>query len=97
MLDVWLILFVAQFQFIMMHEARPSREEYDLDNCARSCTATGDAGVAPTMALSPITLTAIRSRMKEAICVLNAVVEPQRDDVHRTSGSGLASFLQDLR
>lgn len=49
------------------------------------------------MALSPITLTAIRSRMKEAICVSNAVVEPQRDDVHRTSGSGLASFLQDLR
>ena len=95
MLDVWLILFVAQIELIMMHAARLSREEYDLDNCARSCT--GDAGVALTMALSPITLTAIRSRMKEAICVLNAVVEPQRDDVHRTSGSGLASFLQDLR
>ena len=95
MLDVCLILYVAQIELIMMHAARPSREEYDLDNCARSCT--GDAGVAPTMALSPITLTAIRSRMKEAICVLNAVVEPQRDDVHRTSGSGLASFLQDLR
>ena len=49
------------------------------------------------MALSPITLTAMRWRMKEAICVPNAVVEPQRDNVRRASGSGLASCLHDLR